>query len=87
MQYVSSILDVSRLEIIRNEEIRRTTRSGKTIIEAIRENYYGLAVHVENYLFLGLSNINVRLDFPHTRPRGRLQKDTLISFINKGYKS
>ncbi len=75
MQYVSSILDVSRLEIIRNEEIRRTTRSEKTIIEAIRENHCnGLVVYVENYLFLGLSNINVRLDFPHTRPRGRPPK-------------
>ena len=74
MQCLRSILGVSRLNRIRNEEIRRITGSEKTIIEMIKEKrlkWFGHVCRKETDSWV-LQAYNQ--DFPHRRPRGRPPK-------------
>ena len=74
MQCLRSILGVSRLNRIRNEEIRRITGSEKTIIEMIKEKRLKWFGHVcrketDSWVLQAYKN-----DFNHRRPRGRPPK-------------
>ena len=74
MQCLRSILGVSRLNRIRNEEIRRITGSEKTIIEMIKEKrlkWFGHVCRKETDSWVLQA---YKQDFPHRRPRGRPPK-------------
>ena len=70
IQCLRSILGVSRLNRIRNEEIRRITGSEKTIIEMIKEKrlkWFGHVCRKETDSWVVQA---YKQDFPHRRPRG-----------------
>ena len=74
MQCLRSILGVSRMSRIRNEEIRRCTGSEKTIVEVIKDKRLKWFGHVcrkptDSWVYQAYKQ-----DFPHPRPRGRPPK-------------
>ena len=74
MQCLYSILSVSRLNRIKNEEIRRSTASEKTILEIIRDKrlkWFGHACRktTDSWVYQTYKH-----DFPHPKPRGRPPK-------------
>ena len=74
MQCLRSILGVSRLNRIRNEEIRRISGSEKTILDVIKDKrlkWFGHVCRKPNDSWVYQS---YKQDFPHPRPRGRLPK-------------
>ena len=74
MQCLQSILVVSRLNRIRNEEIRRITGSEKTIIEMIKEKRLKWSGHVCRKETDSWVLQACKQDFPHRRRRGRPPK-------------
>ena len=89
MQCLRSILGVSRLNRIRNEEIRRITGSEKTIIEMIKEKrlkWFGHVCRKETDYWVLQA---YKQDFLHRRPRGRppkrwvdlIRKDTELPIL------
>ena len=74
IQCLRSILGVSRLSRIRNEEIRRFTGSEKTIIEVIKDKrlkWFGHVCRKTNNSWVYQA---YKQDFPHPRPRRRPPK-------------
>ena len=89
MQCLRSILGVSRLNRIRNEEIRRITGSEKTIIEVIkdkRQKWFGHVCRKTNDSWVHQA---YKQDFFHPRPRGKppkrwadlIKKDTVLPIL------
>ena len=74
MQCLRSILGVSRLNRIRNEEIRRITRSEETIIEVIKNKRLKWFGHVCRKTSDSWVHQAYKKHFPHPRPRGRPPK-------------
>ena len=74
MQCLRSILGVSRLNRIRNEEIRRITGSEKTIIEVIKDKRLKWFGHVCRKTNDSRVHQAYKQDFPHPRPRRRPPK-------------
>ena len=74
MQCLRSILGVSRLNRIRNEEIRRISSSGKTIIEVIKDKRlkcFGQLCRKTNDSWVHQA---YKQDFTHPRPRRKTPK-------------
>ena len=71
MQCLRSVLGVSRLNRIRNEEIRRITGSEKTIIQEKQLKWFGHVCRKETDSWVLQA---YKQDFPHRRPRGRPPK-------------
>ena len=74
MQCLRSILGVSRLNRIRNEEIRRINGSEKTIIEVIKDKRLKWFAHVRRKANEFWVHQAYNQDFPHPRPRVRPPK-------------
>ena len=74
MQYLRSILGVSRVNKIRNEEIRKSTASEKTILEIIRDKRLKWFGHVCRKTTDSWVYQAYKQDFPHSRSRGRPPK-------------
>ena len=74
MNCLRSILGVSKLNRIRNEDIRRITGSEKTITEAINDKRLKWFGHVCRKANGSLVHQAYKQDFPHPRPRGRPPK-------------
>ena len=71
MQCLPSILGVSRLKRIRNEEIRRITGSQKNIIEVIKDKRLKWFGHVCPKTNDSWVHQAYKQDFPNPEPRGR----------------
>ena len=74
MQCSRSIIGVSRLNRVRNEEIRRINGSEKTIIEVIKDKRLKRFAHVCRKTNNSSVHQAYNQDFPHPRPKGRTPK-------------
>ena len=74
MQCLRSKLGVSKLNRIRNEEIRRISGSKKTILDVIKDKKLKWFGHVRRKANDSWVYQSYKQDFPHPKPRGKPPK-------------